>query len=51
MPWEVLVPGPGIEPMSPAVDVQNPSHWAAREFHARMTLEQRCWGGEGEIFC
>ena len=28
---EILVPGPGIEPMTPAVEAQSLSHWTARE--------------------
>ena len=28
----ILVPGPGIEPVSPAVEAQTPNHWTAREF-------------------
>ena len=28
--WD-LVPSPGIEPMSPAVEVQSLNHWTARE--------------------
>ena len=28
---EILVPGPGIEPMPPAVEAQSLSHWTARE--------------------
>ena len=28
----ILVPGPGIEPVTPAVEVGSPNHWAAREF-------------------
>ena len=27
----ILVPGPGIEPMPPAVEAQSPNHWEARE--------------------
>ena len=29
----VLIPCPGIEPVSLAVKEQNPNHWATREFH------------------
>ena len=25
--WRILVPGPGTEPMLPAVEVQSPNHW------------------------
>ena len=28
----ILVPRPGIEPMSPAVEVWGPNHWTAGEF-------------------
>ena len=28
----ILVPQLGMEPMPPAVDVQSPNHWDAREF-------------------
>ena len=28
----ILVPPPGIEPVSPAVEVQSPNHWTTREF-------------------
>ena len=28
----ILVPGAGIEPVSPAVEVRSPNHWTAREF-------------------
>ena len=31
MAWGILVPRPGIEPMPPAVEVQSPNHWTARE--------------------
>ena len=27
----ILVPRPGIEPMPPALEVQSPKHWTARE--------------------
>ena len=27
----VLVPGPGMEPVPPAVEVWSPNHWTARE--------------------
>ena len=29
---KILVPRPGIEPVSPAVEAQSPNHWTAREF-------------------
>ena len=32
MACEILVPGPGIEPIPPAVEAQSPNHWTAREF-------------------
>ena len=28
----ILVPWPGIEPLTPAVNAQSPNHWTAREF-------------------
>ena len=28
----ILVPGPGIEPVSPVVEAQSGNHWATREF-------------------
>ena len=28
----ILAPRPGIEPRTPAVEVQSPNHWTAREF-------------------
>ena len=30
-PCRILVPCPGIQPPSPAVDVQSLNHWTARE--------------------
>ena len=29
----ILVPRPGIKPVTPAVDMWSPNHWTAREFH------------------
>ena len=28
----ILVPQPGIEPLPPEVEAQNPNHWSSREF-------------------
>ena len=28
----ILVPGPGIRPVPPAMEVWHPNHWATREF-------------------
>ena len=28
----ILVPRPGIEPVSPAMEAQSPNHWTSREF-------------------
>ena len=33
-----LSPQPGIEPVSPAVEVQSPNHWTAREFPLAFCL-------------
>ena len=30
--WRVLVPQPGIEPVSLAVEAQSPNHWTTKEF-------------------
>ena len=30
--WGILVPWPGIKPMSPAVEVQSSNYWITREF-------------------
>ena len=35
----ILVPQPGIEPMAPELEVQNPNHWTASEF-PRDSLEE-----------
>ena len=32
MACRILLPRPGIEPIPPAVEVQSPNHWTAREF-------------------
>ena len=32
----IFVPGLGIEPMSPAVDVQSLNHWTSREVSRRL---------------
>ena len=41
----ILVPQPGIEPMPPAVEVQSPNHWTAREFPAVLLITvQKAFG-------
>ena len=37
----ILVPPPGIEPVPPAVEAQNPNNWAAREFPTHGLLSQQ----------
>ena len=32
MACQILVPQPGIEPVSPAVETWSPNHWTTREF-------------------
>ena len=36
---EILVPPPGIEPMSPAVEAQSLNHWTAREVPGLLVLK------------
>ena len=36
MVCSILVSQPGIEPVLPAVEVESPNHWTAREFLAFM---------------
>ena len=31
MAWGILIPWPGVVPVSPAVEAQSPNHWAAKE--------------------
>ena len=31
-PCRILAPGPGIEPVLPSMEAQNPNHWTTREF-------------------
>ena len=35
----ILLPRPGIEPVPPAVEVQSPNHWTAREFPCNFWLD------------
>ena len=35
----ILVPRPGFEPVPPAVEVQSPNHWTAREFPSFTLLK------------
>ena len=37
----ILVPGPGIEPMPPAIEEQSPNHWAIREVPQSLIWELR----------
>ena len=30
--YKILVPGPGIKPVPPALEWQSPNHWTTREF-------------------
>ena len=38
--WIPFLPGLGIEPMPPTVEVQSPNHWTAREVSTSMFLNQ-----------
>ena len=37
----ILVPWPGIEPGPPAVDMQSPNHWTAKEIPSKSVLHSR----------
>ena len=37
----ILVPRPGMEPWSPAVEAQSPNHWTTREFLHVLSVKQR----------
>ena len=39
----ILVPWPGIEPRSPAVKVQSPDHWTAREALLVFIFQFKTW--------
>ena len=43
----ILVPRPGIEPVSPAVEVPRPNHWSTREVPGRISKDVQVlatWG-------
>ena len=37
----ILVPWPGIEPMSSPVKARSPNHWTAREFPSQQFLDKK----------
>ena len=37
----ILVPQPGIEPVSPAVEAESPNHWTTREVPGFLTCERK----------
>ena len=43
----ILVPRPGMEPTSPAVEVWNLSHWTAREVLQQTFLSPTICSGSG----
>ena len=47
----ILVPWPGIEPLSPALEVQSLNHWTAREIPEGIwyRVSGRCWGESGRV--
>lgn len=44
MVFRVLVPLPGIEPVSPALEVQSPNHWTVGPLRSYSVIFGKLWG-------